>query len=132
MNNWDEKQVSIWDRLYEQVTVLLARHGMEDSVGKGDYWVVDDNYGWRRSQVEIHNLNMLRPEIVNALRSLLTDLPDWEITVTVDIPGKENTWLVMGLTIRKLEIIDGLQRQYFPKEFQGWQYAGSKPGMGYD
>jgi hypothetical protein len=132
MNNWDEKQVSIWDRLYEQVTVLLARHGMEDSVGKGDYWVVDDNYGWRRSQVEIHNLKMLRPEIVNALRSLLTDLPDWEITVTVDIPGKENTWLVMGLTIRQLEIIDGLQRQYFPKEFQGWQYAGSKPGMGYD
>jgi hypothetical protein len=132
MNDWDEKQVSIWDRLYEQVTGLLARYGMEDSVGKGDYWVVDDNYGWRRSQVEIHNLKMLRPEIVNDLRSLLTDLPDWEITVTIDIPGKEKVWPVMGLTIRKHEIIDGLQRHLFPVEFQNVQYVDSRPGTGYD
>jgi len=128
MNDWDEKQASIWDRLYEQVTGLLARYGREDSVGKGDYWVVDDNYGWRRSQIEIHNLKMLRPDIVSALRGLLSDLPDREITVTVDIPGKEKAWPVMGLTIRRHEIIDGLQRKFFPRKIQHWQYAGSRPG----
>ena len=39
---------------------------------------------------------------------------------------------MMGLTIRKHEIIDGLQRQYFPEEFQSFRYADSKPGTGFD
>jgi hypothetical protein len=35
---------------------------------------------------------------------------------------------MMGLTIRDHEIIDGLQRQYFPREFQSIRYRGSRPG----
>jgi hypothetical protein len=34
--------------------------------------------------------------------------------------------------VRPHEIIDGLQRQYFPKEFQGIEYEGSRREMGHD
>jgi hypothetical protein len=34
----------------------------------------------------------------------------------------------MGLTIRRHEIIDGLQRQYFPPAYRHFQYPGSRPG----
>jgi len=132
MSDWDEKQVDAWHRLYERVTGVLARYGTEDSGGKGDYWVNEDNYGWRRITIGINNLKMLTPEIVNKLRGLLSELPDWEIVAAVDVPSYEKMWPAMGLTIRKHEIIDGLQRQYFPAEFQGLQYAGSRPGTGYD
>lgn len=132
MNEWNEKQVSIWDSLYEQVTGLLAQYGKEDSVGKGDYWVNEDNYGWRRIIIEVQDLKMLTPEIVSSLRSFLTDLPDWEIVAAINPPDKKGIWPIMGLTIRKHEIIDGLQRQYFPAEFHNLKYEGSRPGTGYD
>lgn len=132
MNDWDEQQVETWDRLYEQVTGLLARHGKEDSSGVADYWVNADNYGWRRISIGVNNLKMLSPDIVKSLRSLLSELPGWEITLAVDLLEKEKTWPLMGLTIRKHEIIDGLQRQYFPAEFQNLKYEGSRPGTGYD
>lgn len=132
MTENDDKQGDEWQLLYDRVSRVLAAHGIENSIGEEDYFLVDDNYGWYRSQVEIHNLKMLRPEIVRELRSALSDLPAWEITVSVDIPGKERTWPPMGLTIRKHEIIDGLQRRLFPIEYQNLQYADSRPGTGYD
>jgi hypothetical protein len=34
----------------------------------------------------------------------------------------------MGLTIRAHEIIDGLQREFFPKEFRIFSYEDARPG----
>jgi len=70
--------------------------------------------------------------IVRRLRGLLSDLPEWEIAIAVDIPGQEGAWPVMGLTLRQHEIIDGLQRQYFPPAFQAWAYKDARPGTGFD
>lgn len=86
----------------------------------------------RRITVGVHNLKMLMLEIVSGLRSLLFELPDWEIALGVDVLGKEKEWPVMGLTIRKNEIIDWLQRQYFPPEFKDLEYEGSRLGTRYD
>jgi hypothetical protein len=126
----DEKQWQEWDALYEEVKSTLALWGVDDDFGKGDYLVVADNLG-NSQNIEIHNLKMLDPAIVVALRRLLTDYPAWTIVVSVDIPGKE-AWPLMGLKIRKHEIIDGLRREYLPKEYQSLRYFGSRPGTGYD
>ncbi|MEA2990509.1 MAG: hypothetical protein QOG83_3220, partial [Alphaproteobacteria bacterium] len=83
-------------------------------------------YGHQRHKVEIHQLRMLAPPVIKSLRALLNEYPQWEIIVAVDIPGKESAWPPMGVTIRRHEIIDGLQRQYLPDEFQGVAYEGSK------
>lgn len=77
-------------------------------------------------------LTLFRPEVIRELRGLLADLSDWEIAVAVDVLGTEKSWPQMGLTIRKHEIVDGLQRQYLPEEFRGYWYADSRPGTGYD
>jgi hypothetical protein len=38
----------------------------------------------------------------------------------------------MGLYIRPNEIIDGLQRQFFPKEFQDIEYRRARRGTAFD
>jgi hypothetical protein len=38
----------------------------------------------------------------------------------------------MGISIRANEIVDDLQREYFPREFQGLAYAGSRRGSALD
>jgi hypothetical protein len=127
----NDKQELTWEQLYESVRSLLARYGTEEATGRGDYLIVDDNYGWQRIQIIVQRLKMFRPEIVTNLRALLADLPDWEITMAVDVIGKEKEWPRMGLTIRKHEVIDGLQRNLLP-EFANVRYEDSRPGTGDD
>jgi hypothetical protein len=127
----DDEQGRTWERLYESVRGLLAQYGTEEATGRADYLIVDDNYGWQRIQVIAQGLKMFRPEIVAQLRALLAELPGWEITMAVDVIGKEKAWPRMGLTIRKHEIIDGLQRQFMP-ELANVYYQGGRPGTGND
>jgi hypothetical protein len=126
------EQERSWGALYDKIAELLLQFGEEDHFGKADYLIVDDNYGSRRHTIEIHKLHMLRPIVVMTLQHLLQAFPDWEIVVAVDIPGTEGIWPRMGLTIRDREIIDDLQRQFLPTEFQGVAYAGSRPGANRD
>jgi len=128
----DDEQDLAWETLYDGIVGVLKEFGIDDPFGNGDYLIVDDNYGHRRNIVEIHKLHMLRPEIANALRALLDNYPDWEIVIAVDIPGTETTWPRMGLTIRKHEIIDGLQREFLPEDVRKFNYPDSRPGTGYD
>jgi hypothetical protein len=63
---------------------------------------------------------------------MLREFPDWEIMIGVSMPEPAGPWPDMGLTIRAHEIIDGLQRRYFPPEYRGIQYDGSRPGTDRD
>lgn len=132
MNNEDELRDKIWEELYKSVVSVLLQYGKEETTGDGDYWVVDDNYGWRRQIVNIFDLKMLNPEIFAKLRILLDKLPEWSIVLALDVPGTEGKWPPMGVTIRKHEIIDGLQRQYLPERYRTFVVPGSRPGTGYD
>jgi hypothetical protein len=132
MTNGNEEQERMWELLYDQIKRVVQHFGTEDYLGGADYLLVDDNYGWRRHTIEIHKLPMLNPELVRQLQSLLEHFTDWEIVIAVDIPGTETTWPRMGITIRRHEIIDGLQREYLPSEFRAVRYEGSRPGTGYD
>jgi hypothetical protein len=37
-------------------------------------------------------------------------------------------WPNMGISVRADEIVDDLQRQYFPREFQDLAYENGRPG----
>jgi hypothetical protein len=126
------EQERTWGILYAKILKILHEFGTENQFGKGDYLVAADNYGWPRHTIEIHKLHMLQPAIVNQLQALLREFAGWEIVVAVDVPGTENLWPRMGLTIRAHEIIDDLQRQYLPVETQHIQYEGSRVGTGSD
>jgi hypothetical protein len=71
-------------------------------------------------------LDLLAPSIVKLLQNILADFPDWEIVVAIDFKDKGLSWPNMGLTIRAHEIIDELQRQYFPPQYQGIRYEGTR------
>jgi hypothetical protein len=109
---------------------LLKQHGKADYEGGleiGDFLLVQDNWGGPLHQVEIHSLHMLQPAIVTSLQDLLGDFPEWEIVVRVDVPGKEDAWPGMGLTIYADSICDALKREYLPAEYQGLAYEGAVP-----
>jgi hypothetical protein len=89
--------------------------------------LLDENLGLWHHRIETSNLEIVRPAVVKSLQKLLIGYPNWEIVIAVGNPGKKKIWPAMGLVISEDEIVDGLQRQYFPKEFQSIEYEGSRP-----
>jgi hypothetical protein len=74
----------------------------------------------------------VKPIVIKSLQKLLNGYPNWEIAVTIGSPAKEKSLPSMGLIIADDEIIDGLQRDYFPEEFKTIEYEGSRPlGSGF-
>jgi hypothetical protein len=122
------QQRAEWSALYERVREVLQRFGEEDAyLREKDYYFVADNLGLWQHIIETSNLELVRPVVIKTLQNLLHGYPNWEIAIAVTSPAKENAWPAMGLIIRDDEIIDGLQRQYFPHEFHTIEYEGSRP-----
>ncbi len=94
----------------------------------GDFLLCSDYWGYPQVLVSIGNLSLLRPNVIAALREHLHGLPDWEIVIAVALDEHLEDWPEMGLFIRQNEIIDGLQRQYFPPEFRDIAYKDGRPG----
>lgn len=124
----DARQQRDWEKLHSQLEGLLRRFGKDGYLAHADYFLVDDNWGCRQHKVYVSNLKMLSPQIVKLMQNSLRGFPDWEIILAVDLEGAAKLWPKMGLIIRQHEIIDGLQRKYFPKEFHGLKYEGSRRG----
>jgi hypothetical protein len=116
-----------WDELYERMRSILQKYG-EDDIDGGDYYVVDENFGRYEHQVEMHQLHMLRPEIVQSLQALLVDYPDWEIAISVSVPEEDiSIDPGEGLTLLDDGIVDALDRSLLPEEYQGLRYEGARP-----
>jgi hypothetical protein len=123
-----QKQLSIFERFYVRIDNLLEQYGRPDSLsgGMGDYSVYGDYWGYPQVKVSVGNLELLRPPIVYQLQGIVRDFPGWEIVYAVALEDHLQDWPNMGLYIRGNEIVDTLQRQYFPKEFQNIEYPGSR------
>lgn len=126
------ERAKTWQTLYDLIRKLLQHYGTENVRRTGDYWVHDEDWGYPQQKIYIRNLDLLQPAVIHALQGLLTEFPNWEIVIAVSVPGPGDTWPDMGLKIRAREIVDGLQRQYFPKEFQSIAYERSRQGTDRD
>jgi hypothetical protein len=126
----DIAEESEWQSLHDRIIEILDRLGKKDAFREGDYWLLDENWGWERQQLEFQNLALLEPTVIHSLRALLSDYPDWDITVRIDVPGTEEKWPGMGLLISHQEIIDDLHREYFPPQFRNFFYEGSRKPTG--
>ncbi|ETR76408.1 hypothetical protein X566_15845 [Afipia sp. P52-10] len=125
-------QERVWTLIYGKLVALFSQFGEEECTGAGDFWVVDDNYGWSRSTVFVNNLRLLTPWMVTTVQSFLEGVPDWTIVLVVAVDGEGERWPDMGVTIREHEIIDTLQREYLPPPYNRLEFPGSRPGTGYD
>ena len=124
-----------WGLLHNLIREVLQQFGEEDSTEwngssliheRRDYWLLDENWGNWAHRIEPHNPKMLMPAVIKSLQRLLTQYPNWEIIISVGGPQEEQQ-AAHGLVIRDDEIIDGLERQYLPREFQGVEYEGRRP-----
>jgi hypothetical protein len=89
----ESEQEREWQILQDRIIRLLQKFGRRDAFGKGDYWLLDENWGRHRQELEIQNLSLLQPHIAKSLQALLADLPNWYITARVDVPGKEKRFV---------------------------------------
>jgi hypothetical protein len=124
------EQFAVFQRLQDQIEKLLERFGRPDYLpGQpyGDYHLNGDYSEYPWIVVFVDNLSLLRRPVVNALQELIKDLPGWQIDLMVTTRGRED-WPDMGISIRANEIVDDLQRQYFPKEYQDLTYEGARRG----
>jgi hypothetical protein len=121
-----DEQIETWEALFEKIRECLSEFGREDFAGRADYWVLDDNYGFKSINVAINRLAFLQPRIVHRLQGLLKNYPDWEIRIAIDVPGKEETWPEMGIVVRSSEVVDRLQRSYLPGEYRDLAFGKSK------
>jgi hypothetical protein len=120
-------EAEVFERLYERARDLLRHYGRPNFLPEqpqGDYTVHGDYGGCPEIVVFASSLEMLRPPVVQALQNLVREFPGWQVTVTVAVRGRYDGWPNMGLYIRPFEIVDGLQRQLFPKEFQDLDFGG--------
>ena len=111
-------QARDWQILHDEITRVLDGFGRKDAFGRGDYWLVDDNYGPRRHRLEFQNLDLFQVDILRQLQDVLRGFHDWRMTIQVDVPGTESTWPGMGLIVYADEIIDELQRDFLPARFR--------------
>lgn len=116
------RQMREWQKLYALIRNTLAPFGEDDCFGKRDYWVLDENWGFKGQKVLITNLRMLHPDVVRTLKGLLKDFPDWHILLTVAVRGKELSWPEMGVRLTASGVEDELDRSYLPPEFQSYRY----------
>jgi hypothetical protein len=127
-------EANTFDRLRPRIEGLLERFGSPNYLPgqrRGDFTVHGDYSGHPLAVVFVSNLKMLNPVIVGELQHLIKEYPGWQVSMTVALRDHQD-WPRMGLYIRPNEIIDGLQRQYFPKEFQDLKYEGARVGTAYD
>lgn len=124
-----DEQLEVFVRLCDRIDEFLEQHWRPDTLlALGDYSVHDDFRGTPQIKVSVGNLELLRPRVVYQLQQIVRDFPGWEIVYAVAVDGHLDDWPNMGLYIRPHEIIDGLQRQYFPKEYQNIEYVGARRG----
>jgi hypothetical protein len=132
-SDWSRDRVVAFERLRDRVEGVLRHFGIPDSLTRdGDYTVHGDYLGHPEVVVFVGNLAMMAPNIVSQLHDVIREFPGWQIVMTVAVRGHYKDWPNMGLYIRPHEIIDGLQRQFFPTEFQALEYPGARPGTAFD
>jgi hypothetical protein len=131
----NDEQDREWAELYAKIQALLGQFWKEDDTElkdgsyvyeRKDYLLVDDNWGGYQHKIETGNVEILKPTIVKSLQEILSAYPNWEIMITLGSSEKDGR-PPMGVVIRDDEIIDGLRREYLPKEFQSFEYEGSRP-----
>jgi hypothetical protein len=126
---------SVFQRLEARVDELLERFGRPDFLpGQrcGDYQVHGDYNEYPQVHVFVHNLELLRPPAVTALQQLLQEFPGWQIDLGIGLWDHLKDWPNMCVSIRQNEIVEDLQRQYFPKEYQDLAFENARRGSVFD
>jgi hypothetical protein len=75
-----------WQKLYDDLSGLLRRYGKESAVGRGDYWLVDDDWGERQQKVCVNKIEILTAELVTKIQEVVAkSYPTWSVILALDL-----------------------------------------------
>ena len=85
-----------WGSLYEELIVLLERHGKLDPFGDGDYYLVEDCYATPQHKVECVTDEAFTPSLVSDVQLLLKKYTrKWEVIFALNaVDGKDHAFSV--------------------------------------
>jgi hypothetical protein len=124
-----EPPFELFERMDAKAESCLRRHAKKTGASYGDDCYVRGDYlGWSQVDIFIGDLKVLTPALVKDLRKILRGHSRWQINVVIAANPTSEDWPDTGMFVREHEIIDGLQRAYFPPEFQSLAFEGARPG----
>lgn len=74
-----------WQALYDALHSALAPLGTEDAYGKGDYWLVDDDYGDFTQKLCVWRPSFLQPSITHLFQKTLGTYSHWRLMVQLEV-----------------------------------------------
>lgn len=89
-----------WNALYLSLGEALSQFGREDAYGKGDFWLVDDDYGDTAHKVCVARRVFITPELIGALQRVLIQAPHWRVLLQIDEEVDGAPASSTGLTVR--------------------------------
>jgi hypothetical protein len=122
----NDPHTTTWRQIFGRTQRAMAPFGQDDDAG-GDYWVPNLVPIDRAQVVELHNLHLLRPEVMKALYAVIKDFPGWRMEISVVCPEK-GIYLDAGsgLIIDSNGILDLLARDWLPEQYR-FVYENSRP-----
>lgn len=122
----------VFKRLHERVNAEMSKHGREDysgpDGGPGDYAVNDNFLRHGQIGVSLGKVRLFEPHVIRGLQAVLADFPGWDIVVSHSPTERDEgyDWPAMGVVVRANEVIDDLQRQYFPPQYRSIAYPDGR------
>lgn len=94
-----------WEALHADLLVALEPLGRNDPFGKGDFWLVDDDWGGCQHKICVTSLPFLTQEVAEVIRHTLEkySLP-WEVVIALDFPDPNRPSDGEGVLVRKSSI----------------------------
>ncbi|HWT18507.1 MAG TPA: hypothetical protein VN280_06295 [Variovorax sp.] len=74
-----------WQALYDALHSALASRGAEDACGKGDYWLVDDDYGDTTQKLCVFRPSLLEPSLIPLFQKTLGTYSHWRLMVQLEV-----------------------------------------------
>lgn len=108
---------AVWQKIYDAVDVVFSDLQHQGMIGEEEYFIVEDDWGWNIVQTEIV-ISHLWPQIARRFQSILTDFPDWAITMQV-MREDTNKQPGMGVYVLVDRFKDELKREYLPEDLRG-------------
>ncbi|MCW5574773.1 MAG: hypothetical protein KIT13_01645 [Burkholderiales bacterium] len=94
-----------WFALYEELRSVLATFGREDPYGKGDFWLVEDDYGGYTHKVCVTRLPFLTGAVAAAVQRTIAKYPSpWEVVIALDYPDPSRPIEGEGVLVRRSKV----------------------------
>jgi len=113
------ERAEVWRELYSLLRALCLRSGVESPYGKGDFWIVDDDWGGQLHKICVFRISFITKRLVGDIQALLqTQFADWGVMFQLEILNAVETIPPEGLVVYADAIEEAWDRDLLIRVFQ--------------